>query len=248
MNKYLTLVALLFLISCTPTAKNEAENDQEPKLAIDSDSIKRRFGECKADSSIYCTQVNYTYPVFDGNSVALALNEVFEKEALQVYLKDSINSTLASHADDFMADYKSIKERFEKAFGWQSSLNSEVIRSDSNLLVIETIVEVYTGGAHGIYEVYYLNLAVESGMALRLGDVFTPGYDSHLNQLIKSKIGDEYDGSLDNGTYYNSNFGLLQNGVKFYYNAYEIAPYASGPTEILISYQDLDGILKNEYK
>ncbi|MEP2772720.1 MAG: DUF3298 domain-containing protein [Fulvivirga sp.] len=248
MKKYLTLGALLFLISCTPTAKDEADKqDQEPKLTIDSDSIKRRFGECKADSSIYCTQVNFTYPVFDGSSVALSLNEVFEKEALQVYLKDSINSNLASHADDFVADYKSIKERFDKAFGWQSSLNSQVVRSDSNLLVIETIVEVYTGGAHGIYEVYYLNLAADSGKALRLKDVFTPGYDSYLNKLIKSKIGDANDVSLE-GTYYNSNFGLLEDGVKFYYNAYEIAPYASGPTEILISYQDLDGILKNEYK
>ena len=44
--------------------------------------------------------------------------------------------------------------------------------------------------------------------------------------------------------YPSKNFLLSPDGIKFYYNAYEIAPYAAGPTEITIPYESLKDILK----
>jgi len=54
----------------------------------------------------------------------------------------------------------------------------------------------------------------------------------------------EKDGGLfENKIAYNDNFAVTKEGLKFYYNNYEIAPYASGPTEILITYSELNDLI-----
>jgi hypothetical protein len=41
----------------------------------------------------------------------------------------------------------------------------------------------------------------------------------------------------------NDNFAVAKRGIIFYFNSYEIAPYAMGPTELLIPYAKLSGII-----
>ncbi len=40
------------------------------------------------------------------------------------------------------------------------------------------------------------------------------------------------------------NFAIKKEGIFFYYNPYEAAPYALGTTEFIISYKDLKDIVK----
>ncbi len=251
MKNLLITSALCLLLACNTSTKestNQTDIIEASNLTFQIDTIKKRYGTCDTDTSIYCTQVNFAFPVFAGTANASLLNRLVKKELLTIYLKDSVSNDLDTHAESFIADYKNIKERFEKAFGWQSSLNSEIIRTDSNLLVMETIVELYTGGAHGTYEVYYSNIDTAQIKLLKLEDVFSSGFESTLNELIKQEIGASTSHNLDTETFYNSNFGLLDQGVKFYFNAYEIAPYADGPTEVFISYDRLNDILKSSFK
>ena len=42
----------------------------------------------------------------------------------------------------------------------------------------------------------------------------------------------------------NKNYGFKKEGIVFYYNNYEIAPYAAGPSEVLIPYNELKDWLK----
>ena len=42
----------------------------------------------------------------------------------------------------------------------------------------------------------------------------------------------------------NKNYGFKKEGIVFYYNNYEIAPYAAGPTEVLIPYNELKDWVK----
>ena len=37
----------------------------------------------------------------------------------------------------------------------------------------------------------------------------------------------------------NQNYGFRKDGIVFYYNNYEIAPYAAGPTEVVIPYESV---------
>jgi hypothetical protein len=42
----------------------------------------------------------------------------------------------------------------------------------------------------------------------------------------------------------NKNYGFKKEGIVFYYNNYEIAPYAAGPTDVVIAYEHLKEWLK----
>jgi hypothetical protein len=39
------------------------------------------------------------------------------------------------------------------------------------------------------------------------------------------------------------NFGVRPDGLVFYYNPYEIAPYALGPTEVVVSFREMAGMV-----
>jgi hypothetical protein len=39
------------------------------------------------------------------------------------------------------------------------------------------------------------------------------------------------------------NFAIVEEGITFFYNSYEIAPYAMGATELILRYDELKGIM-----
>jgi hypothetical protein len=43
------------------------------------------------------------------------------------------------------------------------------------------------------------------------------------------------------------NFGFASDGLIFYYNSYDIAPYYFGPTEVRIPYQEVRELLRPEF-
>jgi hypothetical protein len=42
----------------------------------------------------------------------------------------------------------------------------------------------------------------------------------------------------------NDNFSIGANGITFFYNPYEIASYADGPTELLMTYREINELIK----
>ena len=48
----------------------------------------------------------------------------------------------------------------------------------------------------------------------------------------------------DNRFRLNDNYGFTNDGVVFFYNSYEIAPYAAGPSEVFIPYSEISDWLK----
>jgi len=259
MKKYLYLFSILVLFSCTSSNEEQASNeemvDEKPTLTISQNNLSKQFGDCTSDTAVYCTRVTVVHPIFSGTSLSEKLNQGVKAQILEKYLKDSASSTLEAYADQFIEDYKTIKSKFDKAFGWYTDVNSRVVRQDSNLVVIESAVSIYTGGAHGTDELYYLNFDAESGKILSLEDILEPGFEESLNKLAQSRFEaklsreSEFEAfKFENERFYNDNFGLLSNGLKFYYNAYEIAPYSSGATDIVIGYSQLGELLKEKYK
>ena len=50
----------------------------------------------------------------------------------------------------------------------------------------------------------------------------------------------------DTEMYPSENFRLGKDSIYFFYNVYEIAPYSTGATEIALSYDVLQGLLKEQ--
>ncbi len=141
------------------------------------------------------------------------------------------------------------------SFNWQKRFSSEVLYNDNNILSIRMEKYAYTGGAHGVAIQGNLVFDLLKNKRIRLNDLFYDGFEPRLNALIDKKLrklnGIAKDDNLNDAGFLideieiNNNFYINNDGIVFYYNVYEIAPYASGPLEISIPFYEIRGLLKN---
>ncbi|UII21447.1 DUF3298 and DUF4163 domain-containing protein [Fulvivirga ligni] len=266
LHHWLLMLLLAAATSCTKQPKEETteEEPQEEKitsLEYTFNDYTKQYGQCDTDTSIYCTRIELNYPEFDTDkhpSQATAINEQIESYVLNQFFPDSVeNKSIAMFVEGFIADYKEVKEAFGEAFGWYAKINGKVLRNDSVSVTVELTADIYTGGAHGSFDMHYLNFDPATGDLIDFESLFKPGFDAKLNQIVEQKFRETYkiepgtdlsdEGyEFEDGVYYNlNNFALLDKGIKFYYNSYEIAPYAKGPSEVFVSYEELKDLLKH---
>ena len=119
-------------------------------------------------------------------------------------------------------------------------------------------LDYYEGGAHGIRQRFIFNFINESGVLIGLQDVFVPGFEDQLNEILLQalceKVGAEdihklheigYLFSMD--MFPSQNFIINDETITFYYNPYEIASYDKGSTELTLSLETLKSILIPKY-
>ena len=120
----------------------------------------------------------------------------------------------------------------------------------------------FTGGAHPNTFATWTNINANTGQELKKSDVFTDGSDEEIVKLIgKHLLADvnrrlETDtitslkGLWDNGILLNvdlyvpENFLITNEGVKFLYNRYDIAPYVMGDFQLTVPYAEIENLMK----
>ncbi|UII34957.1 DUF3298 and DUF4163 domain-containing protein [Fulvivirga ulvae] len=263
----LLLALAVFLTNCE--IKNEQQTsatqdtvEEKSSLYYEFTSFTKKYGDCKTDTSAYCTRINLDYPIFKSEEypeLTDQINHEIQQGVTELVFPDTAeNKSLELFADRFISDYKEIKEAFGDAFGWYAYLDGKVLRNDSMVISIELAADMYTGGAHGSYYLQYLNFDAETGNKITFESLFMPGFETRLNEIAEQKFRQKYNlkpgqdlsdegYQFEDGKYYNDkNFALLPKGIKFYYNSYEIAPYSKGPSEVFVSYEALKGLLKED--
>ena len=97
-----------------------------------------------------------------------------------------------------------------------------------------------------------MNFDTQTGRLLQLRDVFVPGYEQQLNELLLDELlrqtdSKDKDELKKKGYLYSmnmfapENFILGADAVTFVYNTYEIAPYSVGRTELTLDYVPNEG-------
>ena len=168
---------------------------------------------------------------------------------------------------------KEAKERKKEMIKTATSYNKEMIKdglTPTPFEYIETFLVIpsqypnytieqykyqYSGGAHGISELSYLNLNLETNQIITLEDLFKDqvNYIPILNNEIRQEIsrrtalGEFFFTGTDGFQSIRSEqpFFVNKNGnIVIVFNVYEIAPYASGPIYIVLSKETLQPYLK----
>ena len=100
-----------------------------------------------------------------------------------------------------------------------------------------------------------MNFDKATGRQMALADIFVPGYEQRLNELLlealQEKTGTKNLDELHEEGYLYSmnifapeNFVLGDDKLTFIYNPYELADYSKGKIELAIDYDDLEDIMK----
>lgn len=202
---------------------------------------------CKGE----CPHLYIDSLIFPGNR---KFTEYVDKQLTQMLQSDEKNAPTFQNIQDFTDYY------------WQyAAPRDEVILSartryrNKNLTTLELGTWSYTtGGAHGNTETRLLNWDNQRNLPIPFSEIIKPTQEQAFNQRLQKahqewlKTQDTY---LENPEQYNrlwpfqssQNIGLTDLGVVVKYNSYEIAPYSSGQPEVLIPYQQLQGVLQPQY-
>ena len=140
-------------------------------------------------------------------------------------------------------------------YEYHYNIDGEMSRGRDNVTVYTAAIDYYEGGAHGICQRLIRNFDNESGKMLMLNDVFAPGYETRLNELLQKALiekagAKDMDDLRQMGYLYSmdifapENFVLGSDAVTFVYNPYEIAAYDKGIIELVIDNDDLKEIWK----
>lgn len=140
------------------------------------------------------------------------------------------------------------------AFSWIKVINTYISLNRKHLIVYKSDVYGFTGGAHGMGTSRFLVFDLQENRKLELEDIFTPGYEEKLSNMLESSYRKNYfvnpeqslseAGLFENNIPPSENFFLTENGIGFYYNPYQIAPYAMGGITLSIKYNELLSLIK----
>lgn len=254
----LALAATSFFVqSCTGSNENNNENTTSTpdttakaapwQLTFEDHSATEK--DCPVDD---CTYIRLHIPILAGNhtDVAETVN-TFTKNEVRETVKSRLpeprgNISLEAMCDAFMEGYQLFKIEFPDSDArWYLDISgdSSVVGEDYFTTVVQ--ISEYLGGAHPNTYTQIHSFDLQSGNQIRIADRFDINLvKSYAEKRFREKNKLSPDDRLDdNGFLFEDgvfvlpeNMGLTPEGLLLYYNAYEVAAYANGPTRIVIPY------------
>jgi hypothetical protein len=135
------------------------------------------------------------------------------------------------------------------SFNWEIINNSSIGLNHYGLLVYRSDNYGYTGGAHGMGISRFLVFDTYNMIELELDDILIPGYADELSKMLERNyrlsnyVGPEQSlveaGLFKNHIPPSKNFFITENSIGFYYNPYNLAPYAMGAQLISLTWQEI---------
>lgn len=100
------------------------------------------------------------------------------------------------------------------------------------------------GAAHGIYATTFLNYSIQKGCILSLNDIFRPGYEEDLVEVLRRKLEAEDLTLLVSPSEIGvpADFRITTDGIEFVYGLYEIAPYSEGEVKVEIARYEIEDL------
>lgn len=249
---------LIMLAAAFSCQKKEEVKSTEVTYEIKTFRVESPGG-CTSDT-VVCAYYEVSYPVFNGLDSSVS-RTIAKKIDLYVSMgnPEAEGKSMKEIGSGFIGDFEDFnKEMPDQAMGWHYVSDIKVEQLIDTLLTLSATEEYFTGGAHGGYGTYYANIDPRTGKDFSMPDFFKPGYEDSLVHIAEQEFRKVRDLSPEDSfqeNYFefpddkfqlNSNFGFTKEGLVFYYNSYEIAAYAAGPTEVLIPYARLKRILKSD--
>ncbi|CAN5267289.1 hypothetical protein BH09BAC3_BH09BAC3_23400 [soil metagenome] len=248
---FLFIVSLFLLVACNSKKKEPLNTEVEIKNIL-AESMQG----CNFDS-MKCAQFEVSYPTFKG--LDTAVQTVIMNRIIFNLNNGAIGeeAKLDEQGKEFIEEYNSFKSETPDLLGrWYRTISVEVLTFNDSLLSLQVSDESFEGGAHGSYNLSFVNVRPLDGSIVTLSNLLNTDYEKELNKIgeeifraareLADTASYEMNGyTFDDNTFaLNENYAFRKEGIVFYYNSYEVAPYSLGPTEIVIPYERIKDWIK----
>ncbi len=197
-------------------------------------------------------------------------SHLFGDKYATMHIRDAMQSVIELYTTEYLrnnkmlADELSLQDAEEEnedmaagkySFSEVEILTGRVMNVQNGIFSYGMEQYVYTGGAHGVSNRYFYNYDLQNGTLLKEEDIFIEGYEETLADILRHNLvaqnpetqvlDDLYQTEYDvEKIVPNNNFYYTEDGIIYVFNPYEIAPYAYGETEIMISNAELQPLLQ----
>ncbi|NLI77699.1 MAG: DUF3298 and DUF4163 domain-containing protein [Candidatus Riflebacteria bacterium] len=252
-------VAVFVLVSlATAFAATAAPLAIKPGVTAEMKELTRTVPPPKtASASVLPAEIEIRFPELAaaGKDPAVgAINKALLDRLLKMADEES-PSTIEQLAAAFVRKYEQSCREPESIGAWSLKFVATIRHSDENLLSLEILQSVFTGGAHPNSSIEYVVFSLKTGQPIELTAIVPAAKAGELAKvgekafrtdrgLMPGESLEEAGFQFDGNTFaLNDNFLVSPAGLEFCFNPYEIAPYAMGTTQIVIPWADLKGIV-----
>ena len=269
----LLAVVSLLLSACTPQSESQIQQASQPQ--VESTLAPAEISENPAVSEDNAPFLAVSVPMTTDYFYADDSTELFSHSYQYMKLSFPDEEVIRKVTIEFLNRVdagqiyaKSIlemaEESYEQANNWMPFFYRVVynpVRIDYSVLSLFGMQNSYSGGMHGDVSGLAVNYDMATGDVLTFGSIMHADADKEdFIQIILKKLSENADSlylyddyeiavrqrlSGDENLY--EDFYFTTTGLNFFFSPYEIAPYSSGIITVEIPYNELNGLLYEDY-
>lgn len=244
MKNYILFASLFFLFARC-----------EKEMVFENQTFEKKTSLACKDN---CPHIIVRVPIAkDVPIVADSINKkVFNvlKEIVHFGEKPYASTDYEGLVSSFIDSYEKLQKDFPKdSFGWEAKIDGEVKYVSEKIINIEIKHYTYTGGAHGYQGFRSLLFDPNTGKTIFQHQLFKDrnAFKAFAEKEFRNNYKIPEKGSINQTglMFEGEKFHLPQNifytdkGLLLFYNPYEVASYADGTKELLLSYKEVNDYL-----
>lgn len=251
-----TVLALTLAITTFFACKQDKPAASAAAVTINEAKLKAQ--DCVHDS--VCASVSLVLPQLAGGANAAAITAINDSlrslalSGLEVNPQLSLEQGFDTAATNLFND---LKEHIKMSPDWPGSYTREVTGKAAwqspKYASFEMTTYGFTGGAHGSFAAVLGTYDLATGKSVNLTDVVRDTA-ALVPMLEKAFVEAKKEGPDDTVKLadllfpefkqlpVSTNFCLVQSGVRFFYNPYEVAAWAIGSTDITLTWEQLGAL------
>jgi len=225
-------------------------------------NFEKTEGDCGAPGSP-CGRVAIHYPRIGtggDDSTRVRLNRLVDDLIVVEGFETDSTRSFDTLADHFLGEYRRAREKFPGAAStaeWTLEITVTPLFDAPGIWSLQLLEYLFSGGAHPNTISVLRSFRTADGSPILLEDIVRPDAMAALAALGERRfreIREIPEGtSLKDAGFFTDTDGLFHlpdnlavtdDGLRFFYNSYEIAPHSSGPTGMLLSWSEVGGFLR----
>lgn len=162
------------------------------------------------------------------------MEEERESAQLKGYIDSISHEALRQESADMLVGSSMTTQEYKSSYS--------VVFANEKYISFRAEEYSYAGGAHGSNKITVGIIDRKTGRRLRLADFVPSDKLPELTKLLREKVVKKIGGkeNLQGDVWPIENFCVVEGGLKFVYNEYEVACYAAGAIEVVVLYDELE--------
>ena len=256
---YLLILALTLTTSCDSNTKwndiefYEVHNSEQFTEEFESDgddefSDLHNNGEREFD-----VRVDMQF-MQSGNGLSEDVCRLINAQLIEILLNQSSEQTADEAVESYIKEMEAQFHKDKMVREYIDQLEGKAEYGFENVINYRLTQSVFAGGAHPSTTTTILRFNAMTGDFISLDNVFpTSNHDALIGllteKLMKDNGVDSMEGLHEIGylefmdMFVTTNFALREDSIEFYYNEYDIAPYAYGPSTICLDYATIEPLM-----